>query len=50
VAKKLYLIPKIYTPMKDYPFSVQFFLQCYYRLQKREEHETLSNEEPILST
>ena len=50
MAKKLYLIPKIYAPMKDYPFSVQFFLQCYYRLQKREEHETLSNEEPILST
>lgn len=50
VSKKLYLIPKIYSPIKDYPFSTQFFLQCYYRLQKRVEHETLSNENPILST
>lgn len=50
VSKKLYLIPKIYAPIKDYPFSAQFFLQCYYRLQKRDEHETLSNENPLLST
>lgn len=46
----LYLIPKINNPMPQYPFSFTFFFQVYQRLQKRDEHETLSNEDPLLAT
>lgn len=30
--KLLYLVPKITNPILNYPLSLEFFLQCHYRL------------------
>jgi hypothetical protein len=45
-----YLIPEIKEPMPNFPFSYSFFIQCYYRLMKRDDHETLSNDDPLATT
>lgn len=36
--------------MVNYPFSASFFMQCFYRIMNRDDHETLSNKDPVLAT
>jgi hypothetical protein len=46
----LYMVPRILQkPVPGYPFSASFFMQCFYRIMKRDEHETLSNSDPVLA-
>ena len=46
VIKKIVMIPEIHQSFEEYPFSLNFLLQCYSRCLDREFHETLSNEDP----
>lgn len=48
--RRYYLIPVInnnISKLPDFPFSASMFLQCYYRLMNRKEHETLDNTSPL---
>eukprot|EP00347_Sterkiella_histriomuscorum_P011394 403372627 len=47
ILKKVYLIPKISDPIRRYPFSYNFLIQCFLRLMSRDDHETLDNSNPI---
>lgn len=49
IYQKLYLIPSISQPLRRYPLSYQYFMQTYYRLMNRNSHETLDNQDPILT-
>ena len=50
IIKKLYLVPTINREMPGFPFSASFFLQCFTRLMNRDNHETLDNSDPVLTT
>jgi hypothetical protein len=43
---KVALIPDQPYAHQMYPFSLNFLVQCYLRTLDREEHETLTNEDP----
>jgi hypothetical protein len=43
ILKVIYLIPKSTLKHPNYAVSMDFFLQCYYRLSSRTDHPTLDN-------
>lgn len=43
---KLAMVPDMIQNYQDYPFSVTFLFQCFLRCLDRDNHETLSNEDP----
>lgn len=44
--RKLALIPQINDKYKEFPFSLQFFIQCYVRCLDRDGHITMKNDDP----
>ena len=43
---KIAVVPTIAQPLDSYPFSADFFLQCYLRCLGRSGHLTISNDDP----
>lgn len=45
---KVALVPHIVNPYVDSPFSLTFLLSCLIRNIRRDTHDTLTNEDPLL--
>jgi hypothetical protein len=47
IIRKVALVPHmIENNSRDFPFSINFLLQCYIRCLERQGHLTMSNEDP----
>lgn len=43
---KIALVPDQPNPHRGYPFSLSLLVQCYQRCLERQNHDTLTNEDP----